>query len=427
MENTIKKRSFTDKFVEAIGRIAEPLGRFTQKPAVQALQAGTSSVLPVVIVGSIFLLVAMIIDGSMGNAPITGLVPYATKLYMGYSLCNGFIGLYVALATGAHYGKRLGLPETSTIVLVAASFLAMSFGDLYGNFTTEPFGTTGMFTGIIVGLLAPRMFKWFLDKKITIKLPEMVPPNISDAFTSLIPYLVIIPLFYIVRVWLGFDLNNVVKNLVMPLFSMGENWFTFCVDRMLSGLFWGVGIHYENLTSAFRSPIVAIFQEENAAAAAAGAKILPHILTNNIHCWCTKWGYMWPLVIMALKSKAPGLKEIGRTAFVPLIFSISEPTVFGLPVVLNPYLMFGYPTAYFTTCTVTWFMFKANLCRREFITVPWCMPSTLQGYLATGGDWRAFILMAVNFVVGYITWLPFFKAYENHLIKEAEKKEFAEA
>ena len=44
-----------------------------------------------------------------------------------------------------------------------------------------------MVTAIIVGLLVGAVYSWFMEKKITIKMPAGVPQGVANSFAALVP------------------------------------------------------------------------------------------------------------------------------------------------------------------------------------------------------------------------------------------------
>ena len=59
-----------------------------------------------------------------------------------------------------------------------------------------------------------------------------------------------------------------------------------------------------------------------------------------------------------------------------------------------------------------------NLVAKPVVLAPWTLPAPIGAYLATGGDWRAIILVLINIAIVTVIYFPFFKAYEKKLIKE---------
>lgn len=48
-------------------------------------------------------------------------------------------------------------------------------------------GTTGIFTAIIMSIIAVKLYAWFVKKNIVVKMPDTVPAGVSRSFTALIP------------------------------------------------------------------------------------------------------------------------------------------------------------------------------------------------------------------------------------------------
>ena len=423
MEN---KKSFLDKFIDKITEISEPLGRFARTPIMASIQDGMAAAMPLIIIGSFFLILGAATDGGIGFAPLAFLANHASKLYLMYTIGMGFMGLYFAVASGIAYAKRLDVPVENAALLVISSYLAITFND-FANFSTSSFSAANMFVGLLASLLSVKAFSWFLKKNVTIKLPPQVPANIAGAFTSLIPYAVILIVCWIIRTCLNIDINAIFTNILAPIVGGADNIFAYTLDRFLAGIFWSVGLHYDNMTTGITGTLMLQWIAENAAVVEqyGTSVVLPHIWTYAIHNWSEKVGYVWPLVIMLLTSKAPGFKEIGKSVFIPSIFCICEPLWFSVPVILNPYMMFGLVAEWTILGFVNYLMFMLNLCTRPFVVVPWACPDILAGYLTTGGDWRFLIILGVNFVLGAIIWFPFFKAYERKVISDSAQLETA--
>ena len=54
------------------------------------------------------------------------------------------------------------------------------------------------------------------------------------------------------------------------------------------------------------------------------------------------------------------------------------------------------------------------------IMPPWTLPAPIGAYLATGGDWRAIVLVFINIAISFLIYLPFFKMYDKNML-EIEK------
>ena len=112
------------------------------------------------------------------------------------------------------------------------------------------------------------------------------------------------------------------------------------------------------------------------------------------------------------------LKAVGKAVMIPSLFNINEPLVFGAPIAFNPYLMVPMWLNGLLIPTIVYGVMKIGL-----VTIPsrtfllWYMPYPVASFLATQ-DGRAIILCILLFIVSWLVFLPFFKAYDNALLKK---------
>lgn len=85
---------------------------------------------------------------------------------------------------------------------------------------------------------------------------------------------------------------------------------------------------------------------------------------------------------------------------------------------LNPLLIIPFILGPLICGCVSYFAMTLNLVSKPVILAPWTLPAPIGAYLATGGDWRAIILVLINIAIVTALYFPFLKAYEKKLIKE---------
>ena len=85
------------------------------------------------------------------------------------------MGLWPVSYTHLDVYKRQPM-ATADVNGVATSFL-----------DTNWLGAKGLFTGIVVSLTATKLYCFMVEKKLTIKMPDSVPPVIANSFAGLIP------------------------------------------------------------------------------------------------------------------------------------------------------------------------------------------------------------------------------------------------
>lgn len=96
----------------------------------------------------------------------------------------------------------------------------------------------------------------------------------------------------------------------------------------------------------------------------------------------------------------------------PSIFNISEPIIFGLPIVFNPMLIIPFVLAPIFSLSVAYFATAVGLINHVVVQTPWTTPPIISGFLATGGDWRASILQLLIIIITVFMYLPFLKIDE---------------
>ena len=117
-----------------------------------------------------------------------------------------------------------------------------------------------------------------------------------------------------------------------------------CDHHFLTQLLWVFGLHEPPSHRVFGAPFAITYAAENAAAVAAG--VAPeHIFTYGFYfgfLQVSGSGMTLLLVIMMCRSKAKSLSSIGKVGIIPSFFGINEPIIFGLPVIMNPFMLIPF-------------------------------------------------------------------------------------
>jgi PTS system IIC component len=220
---------------------------------------------------------------------------------------------------------------------------------------------------------------------------------------------------------LDFDIQAFIMNLFKPLVKAGNTLPGVLIPIILITFLWVAGIHGVSVVGSIARPIWLVLLDENMAAAAEGAKVLPNIAPEPFFQWFI-WiggsGATLGLVILFMISKSDYLKRLGRTSILPGICNINEPIIFGAPIVLNPLLGIPFILVPVVNAIISYGAMYFNLVARPVTLPPWTLPAPIGAYLATNGDWRAIVLTLINIAIAVLIYYPFFKAYEKQLINE---------
>lgn len=151
------------------------------------------------------------------------------------------------------------------------------------------------------------------------------------------------------------------------------------------------------------------------------ASDLPNILGQQFWSIYTD-GTILPLAfVLILFARSNRYKVMGKVGIIPSIFNVSEPLVFGLPIVLNP--LFAIPfVLYKPICViVAYIATSVGLVPKIMgINIPFGTPYIISGFMQ--GGWRIALLQIVLIIIGILIYLPFFKVADKIAIKEETAK-----
>lgn len=422
---TDAKASKTDKITSIMLKVSEPLSKFAARPVMKAIQNGLVTVMPLIIIGSLFLIVGLLgTDSITGSVLVPFLEPYASKLTVMNSLTMGFLSIYCAVAIPMAYAEQLGESQKTCAVLGLAIFFTFTLSGVSddGSIPTTAFSSVGLFAVIISSLVGTRLYKFIVDRHITINMPDSVPPAVGESFTSLIPFGIVLGVCWIVRTLIDFDFVAFLQTALTPFFTAADNIGVYTLERAINAALWAIGLHGESVwTTPIFQPFMIMWTEQNSVAKAAG-EVLPHIWTLSGVDRISTWpALVWPLVALMITSKVKYLRALGIACLPAAFFGIVEPVIFGLPVALNPFLFIPFVLTAILVAIFSYGFFALGLCAKFFVTLPWAMPVFLLGPLGTG-DLRTLIIIAGSFLIGLLVYLPFWRAFEAHEIEREREK-----
>ena len=427
-------------------KVVDLLEVASEQRHIVALRDGMIGSIPVILVGSTFLLLGVQgpllkksewIANSAFYEWYTGIAP---TLLIPYRFTMGILSLYVTFTIAAALAKQYKLPEIPNALTALATFLLadkLLVGKVYdpalpfdpeagkvGKFlSVEPLGAEGLFLAIIVGLATVEIsrFLTFTPKKDS-EATANVPPAVIHAFANFLPMLVCVTIMWAIRHFIGFNLHETIVEHTQFLKNLGDTYGAMVIVNVLLHLFGVAGVHGISVINAGMLPIWTEFLVANANAHEAG-QAMPYVTAYPFYQWFI-WiggaGATLPATVRCIFSKNAHVRKIGKAAIVPALFNINEPLLFGLPVVANPILAVPFIAAPLACGTIAYFSTALGLVGKAWIEVPWVSPCFVGAFFSTQ-DFGALILLAVNLVVAYAIWAPFISAYERRLAIGAEK------
>ena len=357
-------------------------------------------------------------------------------------ITSELISLYLILAIGYFTAKSFNKKPINGALIALGSFLMLTPFETVATFTTESgeqltsvvsnvlttssFGSMGIFLAMIVGIVSVRIYVYFDDCGLKIKMPPSVPENVTNMFETMIPASVIFILFMFVRVGCMHTSFGTAQELIYgilqaPLTHIGGGYWGAFLYLFLGLFLWIFGIHGSMLMYVAMGSIANAMWADNMVAFASGLPA-PH----------PEWLYMYfvnlggsgatfgLVILMAFKAKSQHLKKLGRVALPTSIFNINEPIIFGTPMVMNPSMAIPFilaPTInYFLTSLVNQFGFAVLTGAMQNNYYPVGVLHAFATGSWTGVAW-AIILIGIDLVIYY----PFFKAYDLKKVKEETK------
>ncbi|HDR8031178.1 MULTISPECIES: PTS sugar transporter subunit IIC [Bacillus cereus group] len=417
-----------NKFVTFLDKnLSGPMARLSEQRHLQAIRDGVISALPFIIVGSFFLIVAFPPLPKDSFISVWAL-KNQTSILIPYRLTMFIMSLYIAFGIGYNLAKSYKLDALSGAQLAVCSLLLTLTPELIDKkgfmLPMTNLGGHGLFVTMIISILSVEILRFCKKNNVTIKMPEQVPPSVSRSFEALIPAAFVIIMMSLITVVFKVDLHYVVDKLAAPLVKAGDSYFGVIIPVFLITFFWSFGIHGVSVVGTVARPLWDVYLGKNGEAVASGASHFPFIAPEPFYQWFI-WiggsGATLGLVLaMIIFGRSKYSKALSRTCIVPGIFNINEPVIFGLPIVLNPILIIPFVITPLVTATIAYAATTMGFVTPTHIMPPWTLPAPIGAYLATGGDWRAIVLVFINITISFLIYLPFFKMYDKNML-EIEK------
>lgn len=399
-------------------------GKLSANKFLIAIRDGITLAMPLIIIGSLFMIIASF--PVPGWETWLGDIGVASYLWKGVDSSFGLIGLVASFGIAYSLTNQYGVDGVSSGIISLAAFITVTpfiSSDAGAGMPTTYMAAQGLFVAIVLGLLNGYVYAWFINRDIQIKLPDSVPPAVARSFSAIIPGAVIITFWLIIFGLLDtFGLPNIhaIAQVVLgkPLGLLGNNIFGTMILVTLNSLFWFVGIHGGNVVNSVMQPVWLANLDANREAYQAGLE-LPHIFTSSfmdnfvyIGGGGATLGLVLVLGYLARKKKtSQQTKVLAPITVVPGLFNINEPTMFGLPIVLNVLLVVPFVLAPIVKVIVAYFAMASGLVPFTRTVATWTMPIIISGFLTTSSLMGA-VLQIVIVILDILLYLPFFLAVE---------------
>ncbi|CAG6151610.1 lactose-specific PTS transporter subunit EIIC [Streptococcus pneumoniae] len=395
----------------------------------RAIRDGFIAGMPVILFSSIFILIAFV-PNSWGFKWSDEVVAFLMKPYS-YSM--GILALLVAGTTAKSLTDSVNrsmektnqINYMSTLLAAIVGLLMLAADPIESGLATGFLGTKGLLSAFLAAFVTVAIYKVCVKNNVTIRMPDEVPPNISQVFKDVIPFTLSVVSLYaldlLARHFVGASVAESIGKFFAPLFSAADGYLGITIIFGAFAFFWFVGIHGPSIVEPAIAAITYANAEVNLNLLQQGMHA-DKILTSGTQMFIVTMGgtgatLVVPFMFMWL-TKSKRNRAIGRASVVPTFFGVNEPILFGAPLVLNP--IFFIPFIFAPIANVWIFKFFIETLGMNSFTanLPWTTPAPLGLVLGTNFQVLSFILAALLIVVDVVIYYPFLKVYDEQILEE---------
>ena len=395
----------------------------------RAIRDGFIAGMPVILFSSIFILIAFV-PNSWGFKWSDEVVAFLMKPYS-YSM--GILALLVAGTTAKSLTDSVNrsmektnqINYMSTLLAAIVGLLMLAADPIENGLATGFLGTKGLLSAFLAAFVTVAIYKICVKNNVTIRMPDEVPPNISQVFKDVIPFTLSVVSLYaldlLARHFVGASVAESIGKFFAPLFSAADGYLGITIIFGAFAFFWFVGIHGPSIVEPAIAAITYANAEVNLNLLQQGMHA-DKILTSGTQMFIVTMGgtgatLVVPFMFMWL-TKSKRNRAIGRASVVPTFFGVNEPILFGAPLVLNP--IFFIPFIFAPIANVWIFKFFIETLGMNSFTanLPWTTPAPLGLVLGTNFQVLSFILAVLLIVVDVVIYYPFLKVYDEQILEE---------
>lgn len=397
-----------DKLVAAIEKQQGKFEKISTNNYMMAIKDGFIATMPLIMFSS-FLMIIIMIPKNFGVELPSPAIAWMRKVYM---LTMGVLGVIVsgtvAKSLAGNVNRKMPpgkvINDTSAMLAAICGYLVLT-------------------VTLVSAFITVNVYRFCIKRDITIHLPKEVPGAISQAFRDIFPFSFVLLISGLLDIVSRFSLDvpfaQVFQQLLTPIFKGAESYPAMMLIWFMCALLWFVGIHGPSIVLPAVTALQLSNMEENAQLLANG-QFPYHSLTPNFGNYIAAIGgtgatFVVPFIlIFFMRSKQ--LKSVGKATITPVLFAVNEPLLFGMPVILNPYLF----VPFLMTPPVNVFLGKVFIdffgMNGFYIQLPWAFPGPLGLLIGTNFQSISFVFLSLILVVDILIYLPFCRAYDRQLL-----------
>ena len=332
----------------------------------------------------------------------------------------GLLPVYMTISINLSYTNATQeapkfLSKLTSLLAALTCFVILS-GLFTGSFELKELSSLGLFSALISGVFASALFQKF--EKLFSKGKSIFFEGADSVFNSSL--LMVLPYFCVVLIFLIINSLIIVifkvsclQELFIKAFSllfskMHRSYFSGFLLILIISFLWYFGIHGNKVLDKVS---VDMFE------AIIPVQIVSKTFIDTFVYMGGTGTTLGLVIAMLIFGKTSNSKKLAKMSAGPAFFNISEPLIFGYPIIYNPYLIIPFILAPEICYTFTYLMAKVNFLPPVLNQVNWTVPIFLSGYIATGSV-RAIFVQLINLAISVAIYAPFVVLYEKKYMKK---------
>lgn len=426
----------SNTFLEKLDKTLSPIGaKIGEQRHLKSISTGMMMTLPLIVIGSLFLIVANppvnpeLVDPNTSNMFMKFLLAwknFAVENYAAlttpYDMTMGMAGLMSAFTIAYCLAGEYKMNNAMAGLISTSVFLMICAPASEGSIPLSFLGADGLFVAIIIGLLSVEITRFVESKGWQVKFPDSVPPAVTSFVNSMLPLLINIIILYginiIVIATMGVNIPQAVMNILSPALSVVDNIWGFLAIITFGNILWILGVNGTSIIFPIVFTLGITNTGLNASLVAAGQD--PNVYMNLQMFRVAILGgagNTLGLCLLMARSKSAHLKSLGRLATVPGICGINEPIIFGTPIVFNPILAIPFIITPIVNVLLTYFAQVFGFITPGYMIDPSFTPFFVQAYLSSM-DFKNVVFVFALVGISMLIYYPFFKVYEKNMLKQ---------
>jgi len=409
-------------------KVTPAFARFANAKPVLAIKDGFILTMPMTIIGSLFLLILALpipgwekfmtgLFGADWTLPLTQVVGATFDIL---ALIGVFGIAYSYVKNEKIEGVPAGILGIIAFLIITQSSVLSKSGEVVTGVVPKVWtGGQGVLASIVVGLVVGFIYSQFIKRGIRIKMPDGVPPGVSNSFSALIPGLAIITLsvvtFAVFQAFADRTFTEVVYDVLQaPIQNLTDTLAGAVLIMILMSVMWWCGIHGAAIIMGIMGPLLTANALQNQAIIDSGKELVvgdnAKIVTIQFLDVFTKLGgtgiTVGFIIATLIVARSAHLKQLGKLSLAPSLFNINEPVIFGMPIVFNPIMFVPFVivpaiASFMVYFSILWGWVEPF----NALQVPWPTPPVISGFLISG--WQGALLQLATIAMSVAIYLPF--------------------